>query len=65
MTTDYLASQSLLERAYQSSKPSEFIFLLDTAYRLDNSIDREAITNSWMSTWMDEEKIKRESITTE
>lgn len=46
------AARSLLERARQSDKQGVFTLLLDSAHRLDNTIDRAAEQKAWTENYL-------------
>ena len=49
------AAQELIERALQNESQSIAYLLIDTAYRLDNSIDCGSIKKKWTDEWMKRE----------
>lgn len=51
MTT--AAAQALIDRALQAEQATYAYMLIDSAARLDPSIDTAAIKNEWLENWME------------
>lgn len=49
------SAQELIEKALQNESQSIAYLLIDTAYRLDNSIDCKSIKRKWTDQWMKRE----------
>jgi hypothetical protein len=53
------AAQSLLDRAKDTSKSSEAYMLIDSAKRLNPTLDIDSIKRAWDEKWMKEQRILR------
>lgn len=49
------AAQSLINRALRTDSQSIAYLLIDTAHRLDNSIDTKKIKREWINQWLQKE----------
>lgn len=49
------AANSLLERAYQADKSSTAYLLIDSACRLNPSLDNGSLKREWLNQWMEKQ----------
>lgn len=56
MTTEQQAALNLINRAMDESKQSTAYLLIDSAYRLDESIDVNQVRADWLDKWLQENK---------
>lgn len=59
MTIEQEAAQSLISRAMSETRLSTALILIESAHRLDNSIDVQEQENIWLQSWMIRENEKR------
>lgn len=59
------AARSLVQRALQAETQGEAELLLGAAYRLDKTINADAIANIWQEQWLEANKNRKGTLTNE